>query len=143
MQGQAATRTPHQCSASLHFPPSSTCYLSLMSITLRHVTDSGSMSSLTKALFSSAVSSSGSVLLMPNFFNRRSMTGAKERLPWKQQRRVGGSWHATCCSYLCRTKTSQLVHHSPVCEPKAGKVLSFAVCQHPCCHTLKTKTRQQ
>mmetsp|Transcript_5714 Transcript_5714/g.16333 ORF Transcript_5714/g.16333 Transcript_5714/m.16333 type:complete len:234 (-) Transcript_5714:819-1520(-) len=54
---------------------------SFVSSTRRHVMASGSMSSRTNLLRSSGVSSSGSVLLMPSFFSRFNMTGAKLRAP--------------------------------------------------------------
>jgi len=54
---------------------------SLMSMTRFQVIVSGSISSIAKRARSSGVRSPGSVFSIPNFLSRRSMVGAKVRLP--------------------------------------------------------------
>mmetsp|Transcript_41965 Transcript_41965/g.99518 ORF Transcript_41965/g.99518 Transcript_41965/m.99518 type:complete len:215 (+) Transcript_41965:1225-1869(+) len=70
---------------------------SLMSMTRRQVMVSGSMSSRAKRETSSSVSVSGSVLSMPSFLRRLSITGANLRLPClsagqRRRKRASSFW---------------------------------------------------
>ena len=76
-----------------------------VSTTRRHVMVEGSMSSRANARFSSAVSSSGTVFLMPSFSRRRSWMGEKAFLsPLTETRRLK-RFSSDCCP-SCRMRVS-------------------------------------
>mmetsp|Transcript_46810 Transcript_46810/g.87183 ORF Transcript_46810/g.87183 Transcript_46810/m.87183 type:complete len:220 (-) Transcript_46810:469-1128(-) len=89
-------------------------YRSLVSTTRLHVIFSGSRSRRANFTFSSSVSSSGSVLVMPSFFRRRNITGANSRLPFlsaghRRLKRFSSFWVASWKTRVSMAAASRLL----------------------------------